>query len=151
MRVVQMIVVAAVVSVVAVAGARPFRGYGGGGWGPGGPGDRLYDPKTVETVNGTVKSVDIVKSRGMSDGVHVMLATGTEVIPVHLGPAWYLEHQDVVLAAGDKVSVRGSRVTYGGKPAIIAAEVTRGANVLVLRDEQGFPRWAGWRHRGPSS
>jgi len=146
----KLVVVGAVLTLVAVAAAGPFRGYGGGGWGPGGAWDRLYDPKTVETVTGTVKSIDVVASRGMSSGVHITLATGTEVIPVHLGPAWYLEHQDVVLAAGDKVTVRGSRIQYQGKPAIIAAEVTRGADVLSLRNEQGFPRWAAWRHRPAS-
>jgi len=151
MRTIQTIVVAAVMSVIAVAGARPFRGYGGGGWGPGGAWDRLYDPKSVETVTGTVKSVDVVKSRGMSDGLHITLATGGELIPVHLGPVWYLEHQDLALVAGDKVTIRGSRITYQGKPALIAAEVTRGSDVLVLRNEQGFPRWAAWRHRPSSS
>lgn len=150
MRTIQTVAMLVVVSVVAVAGARPFRGQGMGGWGAGGPWNRLYDPKTVETIQGTVKSVDVIKTKGMSDGVHITLATATETIPVHLGPAWYIEHQDLVLAVGDQVSIRGSRITYQGKPALIAAEVTRGDESMVLRNEQGFPRWAAWRHR-PSS
>jgi hypothetical protein len=45
------------------------------------------------------------------------------------------------------VEVKGSRVTFEGKPAIIAAEVKKGDEVLKLRDENGFPMWSGWRRR----
>jgi len=43
--------------------------------------------------------------------------------------------------------VKGSRFTLGGKPAIIAAEVKKGDEVLKLRDDAGFPMWIGWRRR----
>lgn len=68
-------------------------------------------------------------------------------ISVHLGPSWYLENQDIKLGPKDKGEVKGARVTFAGKPAIIAAEVKKGDQVLTLRDEAGFPVWAGWRSR----
>jgi hypothetical protein len=48
---------------------------------------------------------------------------------------------------GDKVGIKGSRVTFQGKPVIIAAEVKNGDEVLQLRDGNGFLVWAGWRRR----
>lgn len=48
---------------------------------------------------------------------------------------------------GDKVEVTGSRITFQDKPAIIAAEVKKGDEILKLRDGNGFPAWAGWRRR----
>jgi hypothetical protein len=42
--------------------------------------------------------------------------------------------------------VKGSRIIYNGKAAIIAAEVKKGDALLKLRDENGIPAWAGWRH-----
>jgi hypothetical protein len=45
----------------------------------------------------------------------------------------------------DTVEVKGSRVTVQGQPALIAAEVKKGDEVLKLRDEAGIPMWAGWR------
>ena len=81
----------------------------------------------------------------MSYGVHVLLKTGQETIPVHLGPAWYIERLDMKLEKGDKVDVKGSRVTFNEKPAIIAAEVKKGQSALVLRDSSGIPVWAGRR------
>jgi hypothetical protein len=121
---------------------------GSGGWGPGTPYNRMYDPKTVETISCEVISVSrITPNKGMSAGIHMNVKTDKETISVQLGPSWYLENQDVKIEAKDKVEVKGSRVTFGGKPAIIAAEVKKGDEVLKLRDDAGFPVWSGWRRR----
>lgn len=127
---------------------RDFKYKGSGGWGTGGQYGRMYDPKTVETVSGEVVSVTkMIPMHGMSYGVHLTLKTEKETLSVHLGPGWYLENQDVKIEPKDMIEVKGSRVTFNGKPAIIAAEVKRGSEVLKLRDESGSPVWAGWRRR----
>jgi hypothetical protein len=121
---------------------------GSGGWGPGTQYNRMYDPKTVETISGEITVVDrITPLKGMSGGVHMNVKTDKETISVHLGPGFYIENQDVKLQAKDKVEVKGSRITFDGKPAIIAAEVKKGDEVLKLRDDAGFPVWSGWRRR----
>ena len=121
---------------------------GSGGWGPGTPYNKMYDPKTVETISGEIVSVDrITPNKGMAGGVHMIVKTDKETLSVHLGPSFLIENQDVKLQAKDKVEVKGSRVTFGGKPAIIAAEVKKGDEVLKLRDDNGFPVWSGWRRR----
>jgi hypothetical protein len=124
--------------------AAPGRGMGG--WGAGTEYGRMYNTQTVETVTGEVVKVKKIKPmRGMSYGIHLILKTDNGEIPVHLGPAWYINNQDMEVAVGDKVEVKGSRVTYDDKPAIIAAEVKKGDDTLKLRDDNGFPAWAGWR------
>lgn len=124
----------------------PARRAGSGGWGLGSPYNRLYDPKTVQTVEGEVVSIHYHTPRETSGrGVHAMLKTQTEMLEIHLGPEWFLDNQDTQIDAKDKIKVTGSRITYEGKPAVIAAQVVKGADVLELRDKQGNPRWAGWR------
>ena len=121
---------------------------GSGGWGMGSHYGRMYDPKTAETIGGVVEKIEkITPMKGMSYGVHVLVKTEKETIDIHLGPGWYIENQDVKIMPGDKVEVTGSRITFQDKPAIIAAEVRKGDEVLKLRDENGFPAWAGWRRR----
>lgn len=121
---------------------------GSGGWGVGTQYGRLYNPKTVEPISGEVVSVDtITPLKGMSYGVHLTVKTDKETISVHLGPAWYVQRQDIKIVPGDKVEITGSRITFQGQPAIIAAEVKKGAEILRLRDENGFPAWSGWRRR----
>ena len=132
-----------------VALAQGMKWRGSGGWGPGGAYGRMYDPKTVDTVTGEVVKVDrITPMRGMSGGVHLVLKTDKSDVSVHLGPQWYLENQDVKIEPKDTVEVTGSRVTVQGQPALIAAEVKKGDQVLKLRDAAGTPVWAGWRKRG---
>ncbi len=121
---------------------------GSGGWGPGSQYCGMYDLKTVETISGEVVSVEkITPRKGMSYGIHLMVKTDRENISVHLGPGWYIENQDVTIEPNDIVKIKGSRITFNGKPAIIAAEVNKGDDILKLRDESGFPAWSGWRRR----
>jgi hypothetical protein len=47
----------------------------------------------------------------------------------------------------DKLETKGSMTTFDGKPTIIASEIKKGSEVLKLRDEDGYPFWAGWRRR----
>jgi hypothetical protein len=139
--------------LTATAWAQPGMGQGQGrgqgrGWGAGDPSGRMYNPQTVETLSGEVVRVDQTASgRRMSSGVHFTLKTEKETIPVHLGPSWFMEKQAVTIAQGDKVEVSGSRIMYQGKPAIIAAEVKKGGQVLKLRDAAGVPAWAGQGRR----
>jgi hypothetical protein len=144
MRSIPRLAVAVVVLALgAGAGAEPGRGAGGGP----GPHGRVYDPKTVETVAGEVLAVERVAGPGGGPGgVHVALRTdATGTLSVRLGPAWYVDRQATKLAAGDRIEVRGSRVTIDGAPVVIAAEVRRGAQKLLLRDDAGVPYWSGGR------
>lgn len=120
----------------------------GGGWGPETSYARLYNPQTVETIRGEVVSIEtLTPLKGMYYGVHAVVKTDKETLSVHLGPGWYIENQDVKLDVKDTVEVKGSRIMFEGKPAVIAAEVTKGGESLILRDASGFPIWSGWRRR----
>lgn len=127
---------------------RGMMGRGSGGWGMGTQYGKMYDPKTVENLSGEVISVDKIKPmKGMSYGVHMTVKTDKETISVHMGPAWFIENQDIKIAPKNKIEVKGSRITFNGKPAIIAAEVKKGGETLKLRDESGLPVWSGWRRQ----
>jgi hypothetical protein len=135
--------VAVIVLVVGSdAGAQP----GPGRRGPG-PRGRIYDPKTVETVAGEVVAVERGTVPGAAGGVHVTLRTDAGgTLSVRLGPSTYVDRQTTKLGAGDRIEVKGSRVTIEGEPVLIAAEVRKGQQRLLLRDEAGIPYWSG---RGP--
>ena len=112
---------------------------------PRGGGTPRYDVSTVETVRGEVTSVDTVVpgARGRMAGVHLTLRTSAGPLAVHLGPATYLARQSLDVGPGETIEVRGSRVTTGAGPALIAARVTRGQQVVTLRDSAGLPAWRG--------
>ncbi|MDX1638678.1 MAG: hypothetical protein R3281_11960 [Balneolaceae bacterium] len=108
--------------------------------------NRPYNPSTVETIEGEVSEIVYIRKNTGSriHGVHLVVKTEEGLVPVHLGPAWYVERQ-APFKAGDRVTVVGSRITFNDEPAVVAARVTRGEMTLQLRDQDGFPAWRGWR------
>ena len=106
----------------------------------------MYDPARVEVVAGQIVSLEqSVSRRGPGTGVVLRVNTGKETLSVHLGPQWFLDKQEMKLAAGDTVEVKGAKAARRGASVFIAAEVKKGGAVLKLRDENGIPAWAGWR------
>lgn len=116
------------------------------GAGPRGAGWGGYRAGTVETVHGRVVSVERVQ-QGVMAGVHLRLRTEAGMLDVHLGPSWYVDNQPINFVAGDALVVTGSRCTYQGHPALLAATVHKGGHMLHLRNAQGVPAWRG-RGRG---
>ena len=68
-------------------------------------------------------------------------------VRVHLGPVWYLERQEFDLEPGQEVTVKGICLEEKGETRLIAAQVTVGDAVLLLRDTAGRPMWEAWRKR----
>ena len=112
--------------------------------------DRLYDVSTVVTITGNVENIEHHFNESKKvEGVHLMVKTEEEkLISVHLGPAWYIDNQDLKFGEGDYVVIKGSNIEYENKPAIIASEVEKDGFVLKLRDQSGIPTWKGWRKKG---
>ncbi|RJR35399.1 MAG: DNA-binding protein [Deltaproteobacteria bacterium] len=121
------------------------------GMGPGGGPRRHYgmmwDAGAVTTMSGEVVAVDkYTPGRGGSSyGLHLTLKTDKETLPVILGPAWYVEQQHFTVAAKDQVKIKGSRVSVQGQSMLIAQEVKKGDKILKMRNDKGFPLWAGPR------
>jgi hypothetical protein len=104
--------------------------------------ERDYDPKTVETIGGKVLSIEnTAPARKRGYWVQLMLQTEKETIAVQLGPGWYIDKQTPRIEANDTITVTGSRLTMDGRSAIIAADITKGNELLKLRDDNGIPVW----------
>jgi hypothetical protein len=102
----------------------------------------LYDPGTVESVQGEVISLSkTLSGNGRDYCLNLTMRTARERILVILEPASYAGKLPISLKTGDRVAVKGSRITITG-PTIIAAEIKRGDAVVKLRDASGRPVWA---------
>lgn len=101
-----------------------------------------YNPHTVWTVSGEVISVDkIDHGRRGYHGVHLTLRTAKGILSVHLGPSWFVDRQAIKVSPRDLIEVTGSPVIYRDKPALLAAEVKKGAERMQLRAPDGLPLW----------
>ncbi|WP_133248467.1 DNA-binding protein [Flagellimonas aquimarina] len=109
---------------------------------------KMFNPKTIETFEASVTSIlTIYEAQKSTYGIHLEVKNDQGVIPVHLGPSWYIDDQDVIFSIGDTLSITGSRITYEGTPAIIAMEVKINEVVLPLRNQNGIPNWRGWQKK----
>lgn len=123
--------------------AFPIRRAGGGGWGATTQYGSLFNPSTIESISGEVVGVNaFTPFRRMASGYLVTVTTDTETVSVHVGPAWYVDQQGFMIEPGDIIGVIGSRITYNEAPAIMAMEVHKGEEVIILRDRSGVPPWS---------
>jgi hypothetical protein len=107
---------------------------------------RNYNVATVDTVAGEITSVErFVRGIGYSSGTHIHVKMGADTITVHVGPTWFLDSRDISFAPGTAIEAVGSRITWDGEPAVIAATLKQDHQVLALRDSWGYPTWSGWR------
>ncbi len=132
-------VAAAFAAAIALAAPTAFA-QGGTGQRRGTP---RYNPKTEETVQGTVEKVNQLARRI----VQVELKIDGKSVAVHVGPSWFLEQHKFALAEGDAIEVIGSKTTFEGGEILIAREIKKGGESIVLRNAQGYPEWS--RDRRP--
>jgi sporulation protein YlmC with PRC-barrel domain len=116
----------------------------GGGWGADTPYGRLYDPAKEEIVSGQIVSIETsAPMPGMAPGMQMLVKTDDgQSTRVQVGPAWYLERQDLNMQENTHVQVTGARAEIDGQPVLMAREVQFDGKVVTLRDARGMPMWS---------
>lgn len=108
---------------------------------------REFNMETVEERTGKIADIKFSgKDNSESKGMELLLQSDEQVIPVHLGPVWYMNMQRGKFKKGDIVTVKGSKVAVNHKSVIVAQELKLGNKVLKLRDANGHPHWMAWEH-----
>jgi DNA/RNA endonuclease YhcR with UshA esterase domain len=101
-------------------------------------------PKYAKSSEVKVKGVvDEVKTA--TDGiVHLTLKTDKGSLDVVIAPEKFLKEMEITFAKGDALEVLGSQVASGEATVLLAREVTRSGEIMMMRDETGKPVWVGW-------
>jgi hypothetical protein len=109
-----------------------------------------YDPKTeVELKKVVVQDVKEITLPNGQNRFRLIVKVGDQLQEVCLCPKAFLETMDTAFAKGDELDVVGSKVDDAGKPLVLAREVVKGNNTLVLRDKKGEPVWT-WMEKKPA-
>ena len=109
-----------------------------------------YDPKTeVELKKALVQDVKEVTLPNGQNRFRLIVKVGDQLQEVCLCPKAFLETMDTAFAKGDELDIVGSKVDNNGTPLILAREVVKGNNTLVLRDKKGEPVWT-WMEKKPA-
>jgi hypothetical protein len=99
-----------------------------------------YDKSSEVKVKGIIEDVKTAADKT----VHITLKNDNVSFDVTIAPQKFLNEMEIIFAKGDTVEVLGSSFTVGGNPGLLAREVTRNGDVMVMRDEHGKPVWLGW-------
>jgi len=101
-----------------------------------------YDLNTETKMKGTVEEVKLPPKGREKEIAHLLVKIGTETMDVYLCPKSFLDDMGVSFSQGEEIVLTGSRVKQGEADLILAREIVKGTDTLVLRDAKGNPVWS---------
>lgn len=104
-----------------------------------------YDPQTEAKFKGTVEDLKLPPKGSEKEIAYITIKSGTDDIEIYLCPKSYMDDMGVSFAKGDEIAFTGSKVKQGSADMILAREVVKGTDTLILRDDKGNPVW-NWKH-----
>src|ERR1700686_4961990 len=102
-----------------------------------------YDTATEAKFKGTIEELKLPPKD--KDIAHLTIKSGTDTFDIYLCPKSFIDDMGVSFAKGDEIAFTGSKVKQGDADMVLAREVVKGTDTLVLRDEKGNPVW-NWKH-----
>jgi hypothetical protein len=103
-----------------------------------------YDLQAETKLKGTIEEVKLPPKGSEKEIAYLLVKSGANTVDVYLCPQSFLAEMDVSFNKGDEISLTGSKVKHREADLMLAREVVRGNDTLVLRDEKGNPIW-NWR------
>jgi len=97
-----------------------------------------YNPAAETTITGTVQ--EVIQTQA---GEHVIVNTPQGRYNVALGPAGYVNQQNLNLAPGAPITITGAPTTVSGQQFFVARAVEQNGRSIAFRNAQGAPAWAG--------
>jgi len=101
-----------------------------------------YDLSTETQLKGTVVEVKLPPKGSEKEIAHLLVKIGTDTFDVYLCPKSFLDDMGVSFSQGEEITLTGSRIKQGDADLILAREIVKGTDTLVLRDEKGNPVWS---------
>jgi len=103
-----------------------------------------YDTSTEAKLKGTVEELKLPPKGSEKEVAHLTIKNGTDTFDIYLCPKSFMDDMGVTFVKGDEIAFTGSKVKQGEVEMILAREVVKGSDTLILRDDKGNPVWS-WR------
>lgn len=100
-----------------------------------------YDLKTEVKIKGTVDEVKLAGTDSKTKVTRLVVKNGAESVEVSLCPKSFLDDMGVSFSKGDALEITGSKVRHDDLDEILAREIVKGNETVVLRDKTGKPVW----------
>jgi DNA/RNA endonuclease YhcR with UshA esterase domain len=101
-----------------------------------------YATENEVTVQGNIEQVNEYKCPVTGTiGSHLTVAVEGGNTEVHLAPTKFLKDYEITFKVGESVKIVGVKLTFDGKPAMLARSVSVGRETFIFRDSKGRPLW----------
>jgi hypothetical protein len=100
-----------------------------------------YDLGTETKIKGTVEDLRLTGPAGKAQIANLVLKQTGGSVDVFLCPKAFLVELGVSYAKGDELEITGSKVKRGDIEEILARQIVKKDDILVLRDKTGKPVW----------
>src|SRR5262249_2874959 len=105
------------------------------------PSSPKYDAQTETKLQGTVD--DVRSPSSAKEIVYLVVKMGADTtVEVYLCPKSFLNDMGITFAKGDQITLTGSKIKQGEADLLVAREIVKGTDTLVLRDGKGKPVWS---------
>ncbi len=114
------------------------------GWGNDDEYNKLYNPRELDKLRGTVlKFKKVTPLSGMSKATVLVLDDDGDTINVHLCPVSFATPKDTGIKRGDRVKIKGSWAEIDGEDVFLASKVKKGEHYQfkVRLTKDGTPFW----------
>jgi hypothetical protein len=100
-----------------------------------------YDLTAEAKFKVTVQDFKLPAKGNEKDAAHLLVKSGDDTIDIYLCPKAFLDDMGATFIKGDEVTVTGSKIKQDGSDLVLARQVVKGSDTLMLRDEKGKPVW----------
>jgi len=100
-----------------------------------------YDLTAEANFKVTVQDLKLPAKGDVKDVAHLLVKNGDDTIDIYLCPKAFLDDMGATFAKGDELTVTGSKIKQDGSDRVLARQVVKGTDTLMLRDDKGKPVW----------
>ena len=104
-----------------------------------------YDASTEAKFKGTVEELKLPPHGKEKEIAHLVIKNDDGTVDLYLCPKSFIDDMGVTFNKGEELVITGSKVKLGGSDLVLARQLVRGTETLVLRDDKGNPVWT-WQH-----
>jgi len=103
-----------------------------------------YDVHIESKMKGTIEELKLPAKGNEKEIAHLLVKIGTDTSDIYLCPKSFLDDMGITFTKGDEIGITGAKAKQGEADLILAREVAKGTDTLILRDDKGNPVWS-WR------
>ncbi len=112
-------------------------------WRPESMYNKRFDAANISTMRATIKKVStFTPEKNALPGLKLRVETGQDrSVIIYGGPQQHYLQQPIRFRKGDEITITGSQTTVNNKSVIMACEIRKGTDALMIRDLKGTPAW----------